>query len=58
MNDEINIAVDLEFQSLPEHWAPGVMAGLEGYKPAIVSIDLENRKIVLRFDFIIIDDRK
>lgn len=46
----------LTFQGM-EDWAPGVVAGCEGYKPEIVEIDLKNKIIKLKFQMIIEDGR-
>lgn len=45
---------------LPENWAPGMWAGMEGAEMVITSVDLKNKSITLNLKkpVVIVDDRE
>lgn len=57
IEESLEFSCEMKFKCEVEDWAPGVICGMEGFKPTITNIDMENRIITLKFDSIIIDGR-
>lgn len=57
MSNKIDFECFMTFKALENEWAPGVIAGTEGYKPEIVEVDLINKTIKLKFTGTIVDGR-
>lgn len=52
MNERLETDIHMTFKGTDD-WAPGIVVGIEGYKPEIISIDMEKKLIVLKFHVII-----
>ena len=58
IEETLECSCEMKFKCEIEDWAPGVICGLEGFKPTITHIDMDNRIITLKFDFTIVDGRQ